>query len=78
MIRFMERVGRPDAVLETAKGICVFEFKFNQSAQAALDQCRKQNYAAPYASDPRPVWYIALNYNAATRTLDDPLAEQVR
>jgi len=73
-----QALGRPDAVLETAKGVYIFEFKYNQSARAALDQCREKNYAAPYAADPRPVWYVALNYNAATRTLDDPLAEQVR
>jgi len=72
-----QALGRPDAVLETAKGIYVFEFKFNRSAQDALDQCRERNYAAPYAADPRPVWYIALNYNPATRTLDDPLCERV-
>jgi len=73
-----QALGRPDAVLETRKGVYIFEFKYDQSAQAALAQCREKNYAAPYAADSRPVWYIALNYNAATRTLDDPLAEQVK
>jgi len=70
--------GRPDAILETEKAVYVFEFKFNRSAQEALDQCREKNYAAPYAADPRQVWYVALNYSAATRTIDDPLCEQVK
>jgi len=46
--------------------------------EGCLEECREKNYAAPYAADSRPVWYIAINYNAATRTLDDPLAEQVK
>jgi len=72
-----QALGRPDAILETEKAVYVFEFKFNESAQDALDQCRKKNYAAPYAADARQVWYVALNYSAATRTIDDPLCEQV-
>ena len=68
--------GRPDAVLETEKGVYVFEFKFDRTAAAALEQCRERNYAAPYVADPRPVWYVALNYNATTRTLDAPLCER--
>jgi len=71
-----QALGRPDAILETGKAVYVFEFKFDRSAQEALDQCHKKNYAAPYAADPRPVWYVALNYSAATRTIDDPLCEQ--
>jgi len=70
--------GRPDAILETDKAVYVFEFKFDKSAREALDQCRKKNYAAPYAADPRQVWYVALNYSAATRTIDDPLCERVK
>jgi len=73
-----QALGRPDAILETEKAVYVFEFKFNASAQVALDQCREKNYAGPYAANARQVWYIALNYSAATRTIDDPLCEQVK
>ena len=69
--------GRPDAILETPKAVYIFEFKFNRSAEDALNQCREKNYAAPYLNDARPVWYIALNYNDTTRTIDDPLCEAV-
>ena len=68
--------GRPDAILETPKAVYIFEFKFNKSAEDTLDQCREKNYAAPYLSDSRAVWYIALNYNDTTRTIDDPLCEK--
>ena len=67
--------GRPDAILETVKGVYIFEFKFNRSARTALAQCRRNNYAAPYAADPRPVWYVALNYSKKSRTFTAPLCE---
>jgi len=70
--------GRPDAVLRTEKGIYVFEFKFNQGADAALAQCRDRNYAAAFASDGLPVYYVGVSYNPAdgVRTVDDVKCEQ--
>jgi len=70
--------GRPDAVLRTEKGIYVFEFKFAQSAAAALGQCRDRNYAAAFAGDERPVYYVGVNYNPAenVRTTDDIVCER--
>jgi len=65
--------GRPDAVLRTPKGIYVFEFKFNQTAEAALAQCRERNYAARFVAENQPVYYVGVNYNPApeVRTIDD-------
>ena len=73
-----QAAGRPDAVLETKKGVYVFEFKFGGSAEAALAQCRDRNYAAPYADDARTVYYIGVNYDPANRTVDDPLCEEAK
>ncbi len=73
-----QALGRPDAILETEKAVYVFEFKFNRSAREALEQCRRKNYAAAYANDPRQVWYVALNYGDKARTIDDPICEQVK
>ena len=72
--------GRPDAVLRTEKGIYVFEFKFGQSADAALAQCRERNYAARFAGENLPVHYVGVNYNPAAdvRTVDDVKCEICR
>ena len=69
--------GRPDAVLRTEKGIYVFEFKFAQSADAALAQCRARNYAARFVGENLPVHYVGVNYNPAAdvRTIDDVKCE---
>ncbi len=72
-----QATGRPDAVLETKKGIYVFEFKYGRSARAALEQCRTRNYAAAFMKDARPVYYVGVNYNPAegVRTVDAVLCE---
>ena len=70
--------GRPDAVLRTEKGIYVCEFKFGQSADAALAQCRERNYAARFVGENLPVYYVGVNYNPAAdvRTVDDVKCER--
>ena len=70
--------GRPDAVLRTEKGIYVVEFKFDQSAAAALKQCRERNYAARFVGEGLPVYYVGVNYNPAAdvRTVDDVKCER--
>ena len=70
--------GRPDAVLRTEKGIYVLEFKFAQSADAALAQCRARNYAARFVGENLPVYYVGVNYNPAAdvRTIDDVKCER--
>ena len=71
-------LGRPDAVLRTDRCIYVFEFKYAQSVDAALAQCREKRYADAYAADGRRVVYIGVNYDPNTRTIDDVKAECVQ
>ena len=67
--------GRPDAVLRTEKGVYVFEFKYAQSADAALAQCRERNYAARFVGESRPVYYVGVNYDPKSRTISEVTAE---
>ena len=64
-------LGRPDAVLKTEKGIYVFEFKYDKTAEAALDQCRDRRYADAFAADARAVYYVGVNYDPETRTVNE-------
>ena len=63
-------LGRPDSVVKTEKAIYVVEFKYAQSAEAALAQCREKRYADAYAADGRRVVYVGVNYDPAVRTVD--------
>ena len=69
--------GRPDSVLKTEKAIYVIEFKYAQSADAALAQCQEKRYADAYAADGRRVVYVGVNYNPKARTIDEVKTERV-
>ena len=62
--------GRPDSVVKTEKAIYIIEFKYAQSAEAALAQFREKRYADAYLSDGRRVVYVGVNYAPAARTID--------
>ena len=63
--------GRADVIIESDNDIYIFEFKLDGSAQEALDQIEKQQYALPYLTDPRPVRKIGVNISSASRTVAD-------
>ena len=62
-------LGRPDAVVKTEKAIYIVEFKYGQSADAALAQCRERRYADAYAAEVRRIVYVGVNYDPAVRTI---------
>ena len=63
-------LGRPDSVVKTEKAIYIIEFKYAESADAALAQCREKRYADAYRADGRRVVYVGVNYDPAVRTVD--------
>jgi len=65
--------GRADAVLKTPQAVYVFEFKHGKSAAEAVRQARTKDYGGPDAASGRPVYYVGVNYNPETRTIDEPL-----
>ena len=67
--------GYADAIVETRKGVYVFEFKFNRSAKAAIRQIREKGYADAYKADTRPVTLIGINFSAKKRNIDEPIIE---
>ena len=69
-------LGRPDSVVKTEKAIYIVEFKYAQSADAALAQCREKRYADAYAADGRRVVYVGVNYDPKARTFDEVKAER--
>ncbi|MBQ7189332.1 MAG: AAA family ATPase [Kiritimatiellae bacterium] len=67
--------GNADAIVETKKGVYVFEFKFNRTARAAVRQIREKGYADAYKADARPVTLVGINFSAKKRNIDEPLIE---
>ncbi len=63
--------GRIDMVAKTKKYIYLFEFKYDQNAEAALRQIDDKSYAAPFATDSRKLYKIGVNFSRLHRRIDD-------
>ena len=55
--------GRADAVVETERTVCIFEFKYGKTAKLALRQITAKRYADAFASDTRRIVTVGVNYN---------------
>ena len=62
--------GRMDMVVQTADYIYLFEFKLDKSADEALAQIEKKQYAAPFADDSRKLYKIGVNFSSETRRIE--------
>ena len=67
--------GYADAVIETPKAVCVFEFKYAKSAKAAIRQIRERGYADKWIGGARPVTLVGINFNPRKRNIDLPVVE---
>jgi len=63
--------GRADLTLLMPKGIYVIELKYNDTAQAALDQIDRKGYAEKYRLDGRPVIKVGISFSSAERNITD-------
>ncbi|MBR1485438.1 MAG: ATP-binding protein [Prevotella sp.] len=63
--------GRTDMVVQTPGYVYIFEFKLDQSADAALEQIEQKGYARPFAADPRPLYKIGVSFSTAQRRVTD-------
>ena len=62
--------GRMDILMQTKDYIYILELKVNQTADIALQQIEEKGYAVPFASDPRKLYKIGVNFNSVTRKID--------
>jgi hypothetical protein len=63
--------GQADSVVQTLTDVYIFEFKFNKTADEALKQIRKQNYAAKYRASGKTITGIGVNFNSTGKEIDD-------
>ena len=62
-----------DCVVCTADTVYLFEFKLsgNGSAEDAIAQIQKQNYATQYKTDGKKIVLIGSSFDEQTRTIKD-------
>ncbi|MCR5341875.1 MAG: ATP-binding protein [Butyrivibrio sp.] len=63
--------GRIDCVLEAANYIYIFEFKRDDTADAALKQIEDNRYALPFTADPRKLFKIGVAFDSEKRMLSE-------
>ena len=62
--------GRMDIALKLPNCIYIIELKYGKTADEAIDQILKKDYAVRFAADRRPVVAIGLNISEDHRTID--------
>ena len=67
--------GYADAVVERPSAVYVFEFKYDESSEAAIRQIRDRGYADKWIGGERPVTLIGINFNPKKRNIDIPIVE---
>ena len=63
--------GRIDLFIKTEKYIYIIEIKLDGTTDEALKQIEEKGYAAPFATDPRKIFKIGVNFDKQTRRLGD-------
>ncbi|MEZ4988295.1 MAG: AAA family ATPase [Saprospiraceae bacterium] len=63
--------GRCDALVETADHLYIFEFKLDQTAQAAMQQIHDKGYLTPYADSHKKVVAIGANFSSETKQIEE-------
>ncbi len=63
--------GRMDMVVRTRTHIYLFEFKFDGSAEEAIQQIDVKNYSAPFSLEGLPIVKIGVNFSSETRTISE-------
>ena len=64
-------LGRADCIVETDNYVYLFEFKVESSAEEALAQIRKHEYATRYAADRREGICVGVNFGRRKRNITE-------
>jgi hypothetical protein len=62
--------GRIDAVVETNTHIYLFEFKKNNSVDAAIEQIKEKEYAEKYRNSPKIVYLVGVSFSLRKKGLN--------
>lgn len=63
--------GRIDLQIESFDFVYIIELKYGGSAQEAITQIERKQYALKYENDSRTIIYIGANFDPTTRRIND-------
>ena len=76
-VEYHTNMGRIDLVLKTNDYIYVMEFKLEGTAEEALQQINEKHYALPFATDPRKLFKIGVNFSNQLRNIEQWIIEEI-
>jgi hypothetical protein len=62
--------GQADAVVQTPTDVYIFEFKFNRSGKAAMQQIKNKNYADKYRASGKKITGIGVNFSVIKKRIN--------
>ena len=63
--------GRIDILVKTHSYVYIMELKTDQSAEVALNQIKRKDYALPYSAGNRKVFLIGINFSTKKKRIED-------
>ncbi len=69
--------GRADSIVETATHVFIFEFKFNRTAEEAMQQIKDKKYADAYRNSGKEIKGIGVNFVSKDKEIKGWLVENV-
>ena len=70
-------IGRIDAVLTTPNDIYIIEFKFDLSAEKAIDQIRENKYYEPYLDSSKKIHLLGINFSTQEKNIVEWKEEKI-
>ena len=70
--------GRIDMTIETADYVYIFEFKFDKTADEALQQIKDNNYAEPFRASGKKIILVGANFSNKLRNIDNYVVEELK
>ncbi|MCQ2216806.1 MAG: ATP-binding protein [Bacteroidales bacterium] len=67
--------GRIDMTMETSDYVYIWEFKFEKSAQEALDQIEEKHYAEPFKASGKKIICVGVNFSNEIRGIEEYLVK---
>ncbi len=68
--------GRIDLLMETGNYLYIFEFKYNKTAQLALDQIKDNDYVLPFTLGHKTTYLVGVNFSHEKRNIEDYIVEK--
>lgn len=68
---------RADAIVQTGSHIYCMEFKYNQTAELAMEQIKSKNYLQKYSDTKKELIGIGVNFSSETKNINDWLMEKL-